>query len=143
MQVSPNFTLQEFIDPETYRRFGHKSIWFIDLRMIAIAQLIRDLSDSAVTINSWNAGGRYQLSGFRPPSTTIGAGLSQHRFGRAIDVKVKGFTPEEIHHLISYNWSQFKLEGLTAIEDTAKTPTWNHLDCRPVFDPSELLIVRP
>jgi len=42
MKVSANFYLQEFIDPDTYKRFGASSIWFIDRKIINLAQFIRE-----------------------------------------------------------------------------------------------------
>jgi hypothetical protein len=129
MRVSLNFVLEEFVDPGTYKRYGEKSIWFIDPKVINIAQLLRDLTGSSVTINNWKVGGSYSLSGLRP-FKSIGAKMSQHKFGRGIDVKIKGWTPEDIHELIKDNWVLFKKEGLTVIEDVSLTPSWTHLDCR-------------
>ena len=126
MKVSANFSLSEFIDKDTYRRFGTSSIWFIDQRIISIAQLLRDRVGLPITIN----GGQYNLSGFRPPSTKIGASLSQHRFGRAIDVKVKGMTPKEVSEEIIENFEIYKKVGLTTMENVEFTKSWNHLDCR-------------
>lgn len=140
MQVSKNFVLQEFIDPDTYKKWGDKSIWFIDPKVIKIAQLLRDKSGRSVTINNWSVGGSYKLSGLRPLDTTIGAKLSQHKFGRAIDVKIQGYNPEQVHDLIKNNWIEFKEKGLTTLEDLSLTKTWSHLDCR-WTNKDELLIV--
>ena len=130
MQVSKNFVLQEFIDPDTYKKWGDKSIWFIDPKVIHIAQLLRDKSGRAVTINNWSVGGLYKLSGLRPLDATIGAKLSQHKFGRAIDVKIQGYNPEQVHDLIKNNWLEFKEIGLTTLEDLSLTKTWTHIDVR-------------
>ena len=130
MRVSKNFILQEFIDRDTYETFGVKCIWFIDPKVIEIAQLLRDKSKRAVTVNNWHSGGQYNLSGFRPPSTKIGAKLSQHRFGRGIDVKVEGMTPAQVHELIYKHEDEFKDTGLTTLEDLRLTKTWTHIDCR-------------
>lgn len=130
MKVSENFTLQEFIDRETYQRFGANSIWFIDQRIITIAQLVRDRFGVPVTINNWITGGKYNLSGFRPPSTKIGASLSQHKFGRAVDLKLKGVDPVELSQDIQENFEIYKKVGLTTIENVEKTPSWLHADAR-------------
>lgn len=142
MKLSENFHLNEFIDPETYAWFGEKSIWFIDKRVISLAQFIRSRHKKPVTINNWATGGSYKLSGFRPPETTIGGKLSQHRFGRAIDVKVKGLTPQELYKDITDNQSLYMKVGLTCVENVDYTPSWTHLDVRET-NSSDILIVNP
>lgn len=139
-KVSDNFYLDEFVDPETYKAWGNKSIWFIDPKVIRIAQLLRDLVGAPVTINNWWDGGQYKLSGLRPLDANIGAKLSQHKFGRGIDVKVKGMKPNEVHELITYHLSDFQEVGLTTMEHVNLTPTWTHLDVRTTIQ-DELLMV--
>ncbi len=126
MKVSQNFSLKEFMPRTTYRRWGNSCIWFIDQRVIHIVQLLRDRLGKPITIN----GAGYNMSGFRPPYTKVGAKLSQHRFGRAGDVKVEDVTPEEVQKEIEDNFDIYKKVGLTTIENVAFTKTWNHLDCR-------------
>ena len=140
MKVSANFNLKEFIDPETYKRFGDSSIWFIDNRIITLAQFIRERLNKPCTINNWSNGGQYQYSGFRPPECTIGAKLSQHRFGRGIDLKCKGMTADEVREDIIKNFDIYNKIGLTTIEDGKFAPTWCHIDVR---ESEELLIVKP
>ena len=143
MKVSSNFYLQEFVDPGTYGKFGDSSIWFIDPRIITLAQFIRERLGKPCTINNWNAGGQYQYSGFRPPGCTIGAAYSQHRFGRAIDLKVKGMSADEVREDIINSWEIYrKSTALTTIEDGAFAPTWCHMDIRET-DSDELKIVKP
>lgn len=139
MKVSEDFILQEFVDPETYKRFGDKSIWFIDPKIIDIAQLIRNLTHKPVTINNWEWGGVYKESGLRSLTTTTGAKYSQHKYGRAIDIKVEGMSVQEVYNIIMQNIEIFRAVGLTTIEDIDKTPTWLHLDVR--FNNNELQIV--
>jgi hypothetical protein len=124
LKVSTNFYLSEFIDPDTYKRFGDSSIWFIDPQIIQVAQFIRTRFARSVTIN----GGGYKYSGFRPPACKIGAKLSQHRFGRAIDIKTDNM-PEIYQDILSSSKLYMKV-GLTTIENIEATPTWLHLDCR-------------
>lgn len=137
MKVSENFHLKEFMPTRTYSRWGDSCIWFLDPRVITIAQLLRTRT-AAITIN----GNGYNMSGFRPPYTKVGASLSQHRFGRAIDVKVKGWTPTEIQKEIEDNFEIYQKAGLTTIENVEFTKTWNHLDCRWTNQPT-LKIVNP
>ena len=143
MKVSSNFYLQEFIDPDTYKRFGESSIWFIDPRIITLAQFIRERLAKPCTINNWNGGGQYHYSGFRPPDCPIGATLSQHRFGRAIDLKVSGMEADEVRADIQSHWDLYhKATALTTMEHEDFAPTWTHLDIR-TTNSDELKIVKP
>ena len=128
--LTTNFRLEEFIDPDTFKKYGESSIWFIDPRIVTLAQSMRDRLGKPCTINSWSGGGQYQYSGFRPPQCSIGAKLSQHRFGRAIDLKVSGMTADEVRDDIIGNFDIYKKAGLTTIEDGAYAPTWCHIDIR-------------
>ena len=140
MKLTNNFSLQEFIDPDTYKRFGTSSVWFIDPKIVTLAQFIRERLGKPCTINNWSSGGQYQYSGFRPPKCSVGASMSQHRFGRAIDLKVKGMKADEVREDITKNFDIYKKVGLTTIEDGAFAPTWCHIDIR---DTEGLLIVKP
>lgn len=130
IQITDNFYLDEFIHPTHWNKYKSASIWFLDQRILTIAQTLRTDLGKPITINNWAHGGQYKLSGLRPLNTTIGAKMSQHKFGRAIDVKVKDLTPPEIVQFIKDNESKYMGIGLTTIEKTAFTPTWTHLDCR-------------
>ena len=125
MKVSKDFILQEFVDPVTYQIRGEKSIELIDNRLITLTQFFRDYFDVAVTVNNWHTGGKYKESGLRTWLTKTGAFYSQHKYGRADDLKLKGLDPEEVRQEIRRNWPKFKAAGLTTIEKD--TPTWNHI----------------
>jgi len=151
MKLTKDFYLTEFVSKKIYDQFGDKAIWFIDSRIISLAQFTRDFFGKSITINNWWDEGdaiqtalpdERQYSGFREPSCTVGASVSQHRFGRAIDIKVAGLTPQEVYHAILAAQDKFLAAGLTTLEDIRDTPTWNHLDIR-YTDSNKLLIVRP
>lgn len=142
MKVSENFTLQEFVDKATYGRYGDKSIWFIDKRIVALAQFMRSRFKASATINNWDSGGVLQYRGFRPRDCTVGAWNSQHRFGRAIDININGTTPDELRQDIVNNFSIYSKFGVTTIEDGAFAKTWCHIDLR-WNESTELLIVKP
>lgn len=123
--ASPHFLIVEFVPPEIWNQFGESSSWFVDPRIVDACEKIRVYFNKPVTVNNWHLQGQYKESGFRMPSTTTGATLSQHRFGRACDIKVKGISPEEVRDAIRMNWKSF---GVTTIEKD--TPTWTHIDVR-------------
>lgn len=133
MKLTNNFRLAEFIDPETYKQYGEKSIWFIDPKVVAICQKLRERMNKPLTVNNWYDGGDYSLSGFRPAGTSVGASKSQHKFGRAADVKMLG-EPDNgaflLRDEITFNFEMYRELGLTTIEDETFAPTWCHFDIR-------------
>ena len=143
-RVSTNFILEEFIDPETFSIFGERSVWFIDPVIVRVVQFIRDRHGVPVTVNNWHiAGGKYNESGYRRPNTTTGGKLSQHKFGRASDIKTTGITRQELYKDIIDNQSLYMKVGLTTVEHIDSTPSWVHLDCRYIPDIKEIFIVKP
>lgn len=132
-KVSNNFYLDEFVPRSIYKRYGEKSIWFLDPRLIQLAQGLRDFLGVPVRINNWITGGRRQYSGYRPPRSSVGAYYSQHKFGRALDIQIKLSaldlkSYDELREIIRTNYKHFKTLGVTTIEKGTKT--WLHLDMR-------------
>ncbi|TSA34064.1 MAG: hypothetical protein D4R64_12715 [Porphyromonadaceae bacterium] len=138
MKVSKDFSLAEFVPPVIYEKYIDKSIWFIDPKIVQMAQFIRDRFGKPMTINNYLTGGPYQYSAFRDNACAIGAKNSQHRHGRAIDFRIQGMTPMEIRADIIKNFELYRPSGLTTIE--GGTPTWTHIDCR-YTNTDSLLIV--
>ena len=131
MRVSTNFFLKEFIDPKTYAKWGDASIWFIDPRIIQVAQFVRERFGKPVTINGTLNGHPYRYSGFDPPGGYRKAtSLSQHRFGRAVDLKFSGITVQEVYKDIMNSQDLYLKIGLTTVENIVHTASWLHLDVR-------------
>lgn len=128
MRLTRNFLLQEFVPPQVFDVYGERSIWFLDQRLITLAQALRDDLGRPVIINNWHSKGRYKESGFRMPHTPTGGALSQHKFGRAVDIKVAGMVPEKVRQHLRDNFEIYHAFGLTTIEKD--TTTWTHLDLR-------------
>ena len=150
-KITKNFYITEFVSYKVFKQFGEKSHWFVDRRIVELAQFTRDYFWKSMTINNWwdaneseqdALPSERQYSGFREPSCTIGGTLSQHRFGRAIDIRIVGLTPQEVYTAILAAKEKFMAAGLTTLEDIRDTPTWNHLDIR-YTGKSDILIVRP
>jgi len=140
--VSDYFKTQEFVSKAIYTQYGENSMWFIDPRVRKLANFIRTFFGRQVTINNWLWGGTNQYRGFREPSSTVGAALSQHRFGRGFDFNVRGMTTFEVNKAILANEKAFMDAGLTCIEDIADTPAHNHCDIR-YTGLDKILIVKP
>ena len=71
-----------------------------------MAQGIRDYFGKPVTINNWHNLGKYEQSGFRRNNTLVGSKYSQHKFGRAIDIKITGVNPVEVQTEIKLKYDQ-------------------------------------
>jgi hypothetical protein len=141
---SKHFDLREFVDARTWNVLGVKAAWLIDPKIVAICDLLREKSGAPVTVNNWHTAGGYDSSGYRAIWDNTGGKLSQHRCGRAADVKVKGLIPLRVFQLIQANRAEFEAAGLTTMEDLRFTPTWTHLDCRPrLEEKAGILIVKP
>jgi hypothetical protein len=128
MKVTKNFSAQELVDKIVITSRGISAIQLIDIRIVNVAQWLRDYLGEEIVINNWNTGGPYHESGLRDPFSKTGAKWSQHKFGRALDLKFEKTTPEAVRQIIRDNWETLKALGLTTIEKD--TPTWVHIDCR-------------
>lgn len=101
MKITKNFTEQEFAcrckskglydkDPLSY--CGGLSVY--DLRLVQKLQVLRDRVGVPVVITS---GYRCPAYNRRPePNGVGGATQSQHMLGRAADIQVQGYTPQQI-----------------------------------------------
>lgn len=141
MKVSENFILKEFVDPVTYSERGENSIHLIDDRIITLAQYFRTLY-GATTINNWHNGGQYKESGLRRSDTSTGAKYSQHKFGRAVDLKFSDTTVQKVYQDIMDNKQMFYNAGLRVVENISATPTWLHIDVRNT-EVKSIVIVNP
>lgn len=142
MKLGTYFRLEEFIPKEVYNRFGENSIWFVDTRIVDLANFVRSRFGKSMTINNWHSGGNFNYRGFRPPDCSVGGKLSQHKFGRAIDFNIEGITPQEVYKDIIQNTSLYIKAGATTVEDIAYTKGWSHIDIRAHKEPG-LKIVKP
>jgi hypothetical protein len=128
MKVSEHFFIEEFVPPEIFKQFGSNSIWFIDPKIIKVAEFFRTFFKVPITINDWHTGGHYKESGYRTPDTTTGSKYSQHKRGSACDLKLPNFDYHELRKIIIANENTFLGAGVTTVE--SDTPTWLHVDCR-------------
>jgi len=129
-KITDNFYLDEFIHPDYMRKFGQNALWFIDHRIVTIAQELRNDLNVPIIINNYETGGGYKSSGLRTLGSKVGAKYSQHKYGRAIDCKFIGLEIREAYDFLLHNQDKYFNIGLTTIENIEHTPTWLHLDCR-------------
>lgn len=140
--ISKYFITQELVPPDIYTQYGEKSMWFIDPRLIILADFLREFVGQPMTINNWDSGHTLSLRGFRPPDTTVGGRLSQHKFGRAFDCSFDDILPRTVYNSILSNEKLFMEQGLTTLENIEFTKSWLHCDIRHTGS-SSLLIVNP
>lgn len=123
-----HFTIKEFVDKATYKKYGEKSVWFVDRNLIAQMNQLRDLFGREITINNWATGGRFQWRGFRTPSSPNYNVYSSHSFGRAADFDVAGLTASQARAKII----QWYREGILVSKsiNLEVDVNWVHLDIR-------------
>ena len=146
IRVADNFFLDEFVDPFTYFHDPRNGLGKIDHQLFDIAQKLRDLDGKPKVINNWwglykhyekeltcndiiklieESPAHRKWSGYRPEHCPIGAKLSAHRSGQAIDMVGNGL---HLFGLIKENAQEFYNLGVRRLEDPSITPTWLHVD---------------
>lgn len=121
INVSNNFTLDEFIDPVSYANL---------MRGIAIAQYIRETTGQPVTINNWANGGQYKESGYRRPDSKTGSPTSEHRLMNGWDFKIGTWSGQQMFTWAVHHAQPLYNLGARRFEDVSLTPTWLHIDGR-------------
>jgi len=123
-----HFQISEFVDKATYEKYGERSIWFIDGRLVRLMDELRELFGESITINSWPFGGGNQWRGLRIARSAYHSAYSQHSFGRAVDFDVANHTAEEAREKIR----QWHDAGLLPVSDITLElgVSWVHLDLR-------------
>ena len=146
--VPINFRLEEFFPKKYYEEifpvYKYRMWTIIDERIKMAVQRIRDLHGPMI-MNTWykqsliDKWGYYESRGYRPhddddvqtSKCPFYGNISQHRFGRAADLKPVDVTAEYIRKHMRENPKHPAYEGITRVEDTLKGKpiTWLHIDC--------------
>ena len=126
-----HFKPWELVPPEIFGAFGDKSLAFLDARILWTADAIREHFNVPAVVNNYNSARPeeyvYSDSGFR--LSPVGAATySQHLYGRALDIKLKGVDAETARIEIKAKWkSEPAFRFITAVELDV---SWLHIDCR-------------
>ena len=56
MKVSENFELEEFVSRDVFERWQGKALWFIDYKIINIAEYFLKAFKTEMIINNWKSG---------------------------------------------------------------------------------------
>ena len=134
-----HFAIQELVYPEIYESRSWRCWELLDERALRSLSAIRE-KFGPLTVNDWHWGGNYKESGLRSFTTQTGAKLSQHRFGRAFDIKPKEAVIQDVYEYILGHPREFKF--ISTLENIEATPTWVHFDTRLNQDPG-IRIVNP
>jgi hypothetical protein len=117
----------ELVPPDSYdycKSKGLNPLILIDARLVKIYGILKGKFPK-IYCNNWNVGGAYKQSGYRNDGS--GAPVSQHRFGRALDLH--GVDPSILYKHILNNRKLF-YKDITAIESLEDTKGWVHIDVR-------------
>jgi hypothetical protein len=122
-----HFDLRELVSPDVYMSRGEAAWELLEPRLLVAGDALRE-KFGPCTVNNWHLGGNYSQSGFRDPVTGVGARLSQHKRGAALDCKFANAKPRVVFDYVLAHPDEFP--EITVLEDVKATPTWLHVDVR-------------
>ena len=137
-KVSTNFIIEEFVTPQLFKTIMKTNnpieefYKYVDKSIVDIVQFIRTKTNKVVVINNWHKGGTFTLRGFRPKNTKIGAKLSTHKTGKAVDFDIVGMTDKEVKEFVIKHQKELYALGARRMESEDFADTWCHLDLKPV-----------
>jgi hypothetical protein len=140
-----HFALNELVPPDVIASRGEQAWQLMDERILRGADWLREKFGPCV-INGKFGGKGFTESGLRNPLTTTGARWSQHKFGRAVDLKFLRVNVKEVYDYILANQPEARANGITTVENINATPSWLHCDCRllpETFPSNGILVVNP
>jgi len=141
----PNhFGIKELVPKSLYNKYSSRGDNFLfqvvfDERLLRVIDTIREEFGS-MTVNNWSWGGPFQYRGIRPPDCTVGAALSQHRFGRAVDMSPKNISPDDMRKQIIDDQNSDKWKDIGGLEMGI---TWFHVDVRARTDDKKINLFYP
>lgn len=125
-----HFEIRELVPRHVYEERGEKAWMLLDERALVMLDLLRDKYGS-ITINDWAWGGTNQWRGLRTEVSPVGSQYSQHRFGRAFDLKFKDISAEEVRIHILGNKKDWPY-----VHSLELGTSWLHFDvrnCEPIM----------
>ncbi len=121
------FKIQELVDPVTYESMGENAWSLFDTTLLSTLDRLRDRYKVPITINNWanKVPNPFKYRGFRPSDCEVGAKLSAHRRGQAVDFDVYGMDAEKVRADLLANQEHIDIMFITRIETGV---TWVHID---------------
>jgi hypothetical protein len=125
-----HFEIYELVPQDLHNKYENDldKLWYLfDNRVLWTIDNLRKRYGKLVA-NDWIWDGKNQYRGWRPSDCSIGANLSQHKFGRACDVIPTETTSEEIRIDLIQNHKTLEVfKFITCIEYGV---SWFHFDTR-------------
>jgi hypothetical protein len=134
-----HFSLPELVPQDILAELGDRAILLLEPRLLMMIDGIRQFFGKPVTINNWHCGGQFSLRCFRPVDSETGAKWSQHKFGRAADMDIKGYSAEQARKVILENQDNPYLSYISVMESGVN---WVHADCRNIKSNSGIALVK-
>ena len=111
-----HFSLQELVPQFMWLKHRQdKLLRMIDSRLLWTMDRLRELY-GPVYVNNWHWGGNNQFSCLRPFDCAVGAALSEHKFGRAADLKFKRINADEIRQHVLADPYREEFKFITSLE---------------------------
>lgn len=135
-RIKKYFKIQELVCKDVYNKYGDGAWKFLDNDLLEVLTWVRESLACKITVNDWAFGGNFSQRGLRCNLCQICKGktlkgllyLSAHKFGKAVDFMVEGYTANEVREFIIENFPNAGFDFNIRLEDGV---TWVHLD---VFD---------
>lgn len=134
------FIIQELVSPRIHEARGDRAWEMLDAGLLRAVDRLRE-KFGRIKINDWHNGGPFDSSGMRNWDDPEGAKYSDHKYGRAFDLKPLETPVKKVYDYIrAHEW---EFPEITVLEDIAHTPSWLHVGARNHNLPQQIQIVRP
>jgi hypothetical protein len=139
------FAAYELLPEQNYAELAQHIPHIFDDRILRLADFIREEIARPAYINTWAISkakevfGYLQYAGYRPFDCPDGADMSQHKFGRALDIKFMYLSDLPYRRRVEeYNairdWLTTNQENFPVLRDCLRCLEydidWLHIDCR-------------
>lgn len=134
MKVKEYFGIKELVCPHVYEIWGESAWQFLDDRMLANLEFIREGIGKPIVVNNWARGGEYSQRGLRCNTCILviektdlrKVYLSAHIQGKAVDFHVVGMTDEDVRQWIIEHAEDLPYPCRLERDTTG----WCHMDVR-------------
>lgn len=125
MYVCKHFRIHELVPKTIYDQWGSRAWEFLDSRLLLTLDSLRDYF-GPITVNDYMYGGKREWSGLRTIESPYFSATSQHSFGRAADMLIKGWQAEAAREEILRHRDK-KFPYINGMELNV---SWVHIDIR-------------
>jgi len=137
------FKIIEFFPPNIAKLRNVELEWFMNPAILWTADSIRERYKKPLFVNTWMFPGMpvFSYRGFRQSRCSVGAEMSQHKLGNAIDFNVDGISAAEVQADIQKHPFDAAFQYITCLEKEPGVEK-THIDVRPRYkEKSGILIL--